>query len=156
MKQIPLTQEKVALVDDTDYEHFNQWNWHYTSEGYAARNASRKTPGGRKKIFMHREIMQTPDDMEVDHRDGNGLNNQRYNMRNCTHAKNMHNKPKPANNKSGYVGVSWSKSGGGWEAYITNDGEHIYLGLFDVAEDAAQARDAKARELRGEFANTNF
>jgi len=156
-KEIHLTQGKVAIVDDDDYEWLSVWKWHYTNVGYAARDRSRTAPGGRKKIFMHREIMNAPDGFEVDHVEPEmRLDNRRQNLRNCTHAQNMKNRKKSSRNTSGYTGVYWNKGAKKWQAYIRADGKTLYLGLFENAEEAARVRDAKARELRGEFARMNF
>lgn len=90
MKRIQLTQGKFALVDDADFEWLNQWLWHVADKDkdnscYAIRHL------GRTKIGMHRVIMQAPKNRQVDHRDGNGLNNCRNNLRMCTHSENLQN-----------------------------------------------------------------
>lgn len=154
-KQIELTQNKFAAVDDIDFEYLSQWKWHafkHRHTFYAARN------GGvfpfRKKIFMHRVIMDTPDEMETDHKDGNGLNNTRKNLRVCTHTQNMRNTQNRSENKSGFVGVHWHQ--GKWQALIDVDGKSIYLGRFSDPKEAAHAYDIAAKEYHGEFARTNF
>ncbi len=117
MKLIPLTQGKFAQVDDDDYEYLMQWKWYaYKTKCtfYAARNYSisrhlgydnnNKKP---KQIGMHREIMQTPSNLDVDHIDHNGLNNQRNNLRNCSHTQNCINRLKfKKDATSNYYGVS--------------------------------------------------
>jgi hypothetical protein len=154
MKQIPLTQEKVAIVDDDMYEYLSQWKWHYVN-GYAVRSET-CAPGKQKAVFMHRLIMQAPDGMEVDHKETEDtLNNQRSNLRLCTHSQNNHNRTKYSNNTSGYKGV-FPLPSKRWRACIKNQGERLHIGVFDTPEEAARAYDAKARELFGEFANTNF
>lgn len=154
MKQIPLTQGKVALVDDADFQHFNQWKWHY-HHGYAERTEYIGGDGYKSKaVYMHNEIMQPPVGMEVDHRDGDGLNNQRYNLRNSTHAQNSTNRGKRSDNTSGYIGVY--KYNNGWMAQLMKDGEYVLSKAFPTAIEAARARDKAAREHFGEFAILNF
>lgn len=158
MKRIPLTQGKIALVDDADYEWLSQWKWSYIEMGYAVR---RKTIDGKKCIFfMHREIMNCPREMVVDHKETGvtdyGLNNQRHNLRICTPAQNSRNQIRPRNNTSGYKGISWIARLSKWQAQIRVDGKLIYLGVFFSKIDAAQEYDLAARKYFGEYANTNF
>jgi hypothetical protein len=91
---------------------------------------------------------------EVDHRDLNGLNNQKYNLRKCTHAENSRNRI--ATSASGFKGVSWHKRRGKWEAHIRMHGRKRYLGSFDNPVLAARCYDVAARRLFGSFARTNF
>ena len=158
MKEIPLTQGKVALVDDDMYEYLNQWKWHYfkvpgAKTGYARRID--KHDGHNKSIRMHRVIMNTPPWFEVDHRDHNGCNNQRYNMRNCTQSQNARNRSIQKNNSSGYKGVNWDKKSKKWKAQIRIDGQKRYLGLFTSILDASCAYDEAANKHYGEFACIN-
>src|ERR1043165_2122866 len=86
-REIPLTQGYVALVDDCDYEWLSQWKWcAHVAKGGRTAYAFRA-----KGIAMHRVIMNAPEGMDVDHRDHNGLNNTRANLRICTHAENQRN-----------------------------------------------------------------
>jgi hypothetical protein len=158
-REIPLTQGKVALVSDEDFKHLIQWYWsaQKSNDGmrwYAVRHTSRKL-GKRKTIYMHNEIMPPPPGMIVDHRDHDGLNNQRSNLRHATSAQNVHNSNKQKNNKSGYIGVR-PKRRGKFETYIFLDNHQKFLGSFIRAEDAARAYDKAAKEHRGEFAVLNF
>lgn len=157
-KQISLTQGLFATVDDTDFEFLNQWKWcAHTKDGkkfYAVRSGLRLP--FQKTIYMHRVIMNTPDDMDVDHRDGNGLNNTRGNLRNCTNTQNQRNREKLSNNTSGYKGVTWNKEREKWVAQIKVNGKLIRLGRFSKIEDAAHAYDQAAKKYFGEFARTNF
>jgi AP2 domain-containing protein/HNH endonuclease len=155
-KQIALTQGKVALVDDDMFEYLNQWKWFISKEGYtyyAVRSGKRPI---RKQIRMHRVIINAPDGVEVDHRDGDGLNNQRYNLRIATRSQNQANQPLGRNSTSGYKGVSWHKGTGKWRATIFVSGRQIALGLYDQAEDAARAYDLAAIEHFGPYARTNL
>lgn len=156
MREIILTQGKVALVDDEDYEFISQWKWHYdgTHGGYAIRT---QRQGKRSLHFkMHRVIMGVTDpQILVDHRDVDGLNNQRSNLRVCSHRQNNCNKVKSKNRSSRYKGVSFYKKYGTWEAGICVNYKNIYLGRFETEEEAALAYNRKAVELHGEFALLN-
>jgi hypothetical protein len=157
MKLIKLTQGKFAQVDDEDYEYLNQWKW-YTTKHYKNYYATRNL--NRKIISMHRVIMNTPDDKEVDHIDHNGLNCQKYNMRNCIHAENMANRFSCGRSK--YLGVYYQRNKYKdriYEYIVAQIGikdRNIYIGRFKTEKDAALAYDKKAIELFGEFATLNF
>lgn len=148
MKQIPLTKGKIAIVDDDMYDYLNQWNWCAMEnqwQCYAVRRENGKT------IFMRRVIMNAPVDMEVDHRNNDGLFNLRSNLRICTRSQNFANKGKLSTNKSGYKGVSWNKKDKKYVAMLRAEGQSFFLGCF-----ADPIEAAKARELHGEFAKLNF
>lgn len=167
MKRILLTQGKFALVDNEDFKWLNQWKWHARFNKfnwYVARSVYRSvyTSRGRKKrinnkcIYMHRLILglEDNDNNEPDHKDGNGLNNQRFNLRRCSHQQNTQNKKKRINKTSRYKGVC--KSHKKWCASIRNNNNLIHLGYFRNEVVAAKVYDQKAKELFGEFARTNF
>jgi hypothetical protein len=152
MREIPLTQGKVALVDDEDYERLSCHKWR------ALRNKNRwyaMRDGGGRKILMHREIMGAPQGLQVDHIDGNGLNNQSCNLRICTNAENQHNQGVRSSNTSGFKGVSWYKRYRKWQVAIRIDGERKYLGYFSNKVEAARAYDNAAKRYHGEFARLN-
>lgn len=153
--KITLTKGLFATVDPEDYEWLNGFRWHATtSRGrtYAA------TVINGKSISMHRLIMNPPPGMWVDHKSTDRLNNHRENLRLATPAQNRHNsrscarKGKPKSSQ--YVGVM--RHGDKWKSKITHNGREYYLGLFDDEIEAALTWDAKAKELRGEFAYLNF
>ena len=153
MKEIKLTQGKVALVDDDDFEALSQFKWYANKIGktfYVVRKS--KDDGKWKTIYMHNEIMCGKG---IDHMDGNGLNNQRSNLRFCTHQENMMNQRKQGNRSSIYKGVSFFKRDNNWEAYININRKRIRLGNFDSEVESAKAYNDKAIELFGEFANLN-
>jgi hypothetical protein len=101
-------------------------------------------------------LMLAPDGMDVDHINGDGLCNLRENLRLCTHSENLHNRGKQINNTSGYKGVYFHKQSKKFTAKIRLEGKTTSLGYYDSPIEAAQAYDAKAREIFGEFARTNF
>ncbi len=156
MKEIKLTKGKVALVDDEDYEWLNQRKWHLTKTGYAARG-ERAINKKIIYIYMHRLILNVQDKtILVDHRDMNGLNNCRNNLRTATHSQNSYNRKSESGASSKYLGVYWNKIYKKWEVRIKSNGVNKYLGRFNNEEDAAVAYDKSAKETRGNFANLNF
>lgn len=159
MKKIKLTQGKFALVDNDDFDKISLFNW-YTSKNnsgifYAARSVYDIKTKKQKVLWMHREIMGTKSGMDTDHINGDGLNNQRKNLRVCTRAENQRNKSKPKNNKSGYKGVSWSLPRNKWRADIRLNGKTSNLGFFNTKEEAYNAYVKACVEYHREFANYN-
>lgn len=112
MKRIPLSRGQFAVVDDEDYEFLMQWKWSFQARGYAWRGVGSSKSGNYRAVWMHRQILNPREDQEVDHIDGNGLNNIRSNLRACGHAENLRNHKVNARNKTGFRGVSFEKSRG--------------------------------------------
>lgn len=158
MKEIQLTRGYVALVDDEDYEWLSEYRW-YPSKSpttvYAVTNIQHGTNDWRT-MSMHRLILGAKKGDLVDHRDRNGLNNQRDNIRVTSRQVNNINTRVRKDNTSGYRGVSFAKRMNKWSANIQHDGRQRCLGYFDHAEDAAKAYDAAALTLRGPHAQLNF
>jgi hypothetical protein len=152
MKKIKLTKNKETLVDDEDFERLSKYKWHAHKERYTF-YARRRSKHGR--FFMHREIMKCPENLEIDHIDGDGLNNQKKNLRICTQSQNFANRNKLRNNTSGYKGVSWYKPGKKWRTQIKVNCHVKHLGYFSTPEDAAQAYNIAAERYHGEFAKLN-
>ena len=151
--KIPLTQGLFAIVDPEDFEELNKHKWCIArSDGICY--AVRKGPDGRL-IMMHREIMKTPEGMVVDHKNLDGLDNRKVNMRNGTKAQNCYNH-RPPRGGTGFKGVKYIAEIGKYKATVGHQGKAIVLGLFDDPIEAAKARDRVARELHGEFAYLNF
>jgi hypothetical protein len=157
MKEIKLTQGKVAFVDDADFEYFNQFRWCATKTKYGSFYAHRRSnsKGQIDYLYLHREIMNAKPYEYVDHKDGNGLNCQRANMRICTMWENQGNRVLNRNNSSGFKGVAWKKDREKWRARITKNEKSIHLGYFDHAETAALAYNLAAQKHFGEFAKLN-
>lgn len=158
VEEIPLTQGKAAIVDAVDFEWLSQWKWCAYRDGktWYARRSGRSQDGKRITVSMHREILDAHPGVEVDHRNADGLDNRRVNLRLATKAENGRNRLTPINNTSGYKGVYWHERHRKWYAQITVEKKRAHLGHFDSAEDAARAYDKVAKEVYGDFANTNF
>lgn len=162
MKKIFLTQGKVALVDDADYEWLNGRKW-YAAQ-YRTFNtfyAACAVPVAKRKRrqrteWMHRLVLglQPSDKVHTDHRDGNGLNNQRGNLRCCTNRQNHQSSRKRKGCRSRYKGVAL-RCGGKWQSQIKVNGKLRHIGLFDLETLAAKAYDAAALKHFGDFALTN-
>lgn len=158
MRKIPLTQGKVALVDDADHEWLNQWKWTYGRSGYAVRGEY--NGGNYKTIRMHRVIVSTPFGKFTDHINGDKLNNQRSNLRICDKAQNGYNREKPLTNSSGYKGVQLHNKNKQlakpWKACMRVRGKYYHLGFFETPEEAAKAWNKAALKQHGEFARLNL
>ncbi len=159
MKTLTLSRGKVALIDDADFEWLSQWKWHavWSTNGFYAKRQMRVGVKKQRAVALHRVLVNAQEDQIVDHRDGNTLNNQRYNLRICNagqSARNrgVQNRPKPTGTTSVFKGVHKVRKG--WEARITLNGKRHCKTLYNEVE-AARYYDVKAIELHGEFAKTN-
>jgi hypothetical protein len=150
VKRIPVAGGYYAYVDAADYEELSKYKWHFYSGRYAARHEKKKT------ILMHRQIMQAPPGMVIDHMSGNGMDNTRLNLRTCSPGENSRNKAKSSGTISRYKGVGWHEPTGKWVARIWYEGRSRSLGYFDDEESAARAYDRRAVECFREFARLNF
>lgn len=153
--EVPLTRGKVALVDEEDAAAVLAHKW-YTRRVRDAFYAARSLPrvdGVQREQRLHTFLTGWP---LVDHRNGDGLDNRRANLRAATNAENMRNRRRYANNTSGFKGVSFHKATGKWRAQINLSDRRSHLGSHATAADAARAYDAAAREHFGEFAYLNF
>lgn len=152
--KIPLTQGEFALVDDDAAEALSLHKWHVRrkrGKSYAERTIV--IEGKKTTVRMHRVVMGEPRGLEVDHINGDGLDNRRENLRACTRKENARNgRPRPGTSK--YLGVC--RNGEYWLASITVDGRHKHLGRHKDEADAARAYDRAAVQYFGEFANPNF
>jgi hypothetical protein len=154
MKEIKLTKGLVAIVDDADYEWLSKWKWSTSGASqnkYATRCVS--VNGKRSNIKMHKEILNVDPGMEVDHKDGNSLNNQRSNLRVATRSQNMMNRKMQTNNTSGHRGVfvNPKSTTRPWRAAIRFNGRLIWLRTHKTKEEAAKAYQEAAKRLFGEF-----
>ena len=158
LKLIDLTQGKVALVDDEDYESLRVHKWYARRDTggkvwYAVRK-HRNDAGVQKDVLMHREILKSGT-ASVDHRNGDGLDNRRENLRFATHSQNAANARLQQRNTSGYKGVYWDKVKKKWIARVVHEGKYHYVGAFEDRISASIARDKFAKQMFGEFASLN-
>lgn len=152
VKEIPLTQGKVALVDDDDFEHLNQFKWYALKDKntyYARRNIS-NGDGTQTTISMHREILGTiPTGLQTDHIDGNGLNNQKSNLRVVTTRENSQNRHHSKTSR--FPGVNFHKGKGHvkkpWQATIGINGKKAFLGYYSTEEQAFAAYKKAVNEV---------
>lgn len=159
-KEVPLTKGYTAIVDDEDYDRVVKIRWHVltgriNSPTYAS--SSQKINGKWKNVSLHRYILNAPIGIQVDHRNGDGLDNRRANLRVASVAQNAYNRRPMKGSFSGYKGVRHKMfTRDRWIASIGHERRLLHIGMYDTAEEAARAYDAKAKELFGEFAYVNF
>lgn len=157
-----------VLVDDADYGAVSVYAWRGEPEvsvdgniltWYAVRTKTLNGHGKKRRrttVRMHRQILAVPAGTEVDHADGNGLNNQRSNIRVCSHAQNGQNRRKLRGKSSRFKGVSWHKPSLTWQAYIGVKGHHKHLGRFTSEVAAAAAYNCAAKTIFKKFSKLNL
>jgi hypothetical protein len=153
MKLIPLTKGLFAAVDDSDYDHLQEYKW-FATKGRNKFYAGRCVWRNRRSItiLMHREILRPKPNEQIDHADGNPLNNQKSNLRVATPAQNNANRGKTRSNTSGYKGVFWDKTRDRWYAQINVSRKHLFLGRYKSLDLAAAAYQDAALLHYGDFA----
>jgi len=151
---IELTWGKYAIVDAEDYHWLSSYKWCAVEHSRCWYAKTLRRDG--MPLSMHRLITGAPKGLFVDHRDHNGLNNRKSNLRVCTRKENQQNSRPRRGGTSRYKGVHWCNTYKKFRAKIYHDGKQIHIGYFDDEIAAAKAYDKKARELFGEFAFLNF
>jgi hypothetical protein len=137
VKEIPLSQGKFALVDIEDYERVNRFTWHVDKKGkYASHVTTRKKPP-RRKILLHRFVLNAEKGAIIDHINGDTFDNRKSNLRIVTNRQNHQNRHHPRTSK--YPGVSWKKDRKKWQAQIQIGKDQIYLGSFKSEKEAFNA-----------------
>lgn len=159
MKVIKITSKvygiKEIFVDDEDYESLIRTTWWLTKVNKKGDLYVAGLIDVNTRVYLHRHLMNASSGFLVDHKDRNPLNNQRSNLRICSKAENQRNRKKIENTSSKYIGVHKHLCGK-WQAAVSYNREHFYLGLFETELEAAIARDIKTKELHGDFATLNF
>jgi len=157
-RKIRLTEGKFALVDQQDFYWLNSFDWFAKKNNksfYAIRldNDNSKWP---TFVYMHREIMNFPKGLFVDHRNRDGLDNRRSNLRIATRCQNRCNTNiNKVGCSSQYRGVTWDKQVKRWRVGLQSQGKYIGIGYFDSEIAAARAYDEAAKKYHGEFARLN-
>ena len=150
MRKIKLTQRKYALVDNSDYDWLSQWKWHAVRERYTF-YAMRREGGSR--VLMHRVILglkkgRTNAKLVPDHRNRNGLNNQRYNLRIVTKSVNALNSRLRVDSSSGIKGVGWCKINKKWRSFTRIGRKFIHVGYYYSIRKAHLGKLKKEKALR--------
>lgn len=153
MKKITLTKNKIAYIDNEDYEIISKYKW-YAHQSRKNNFYAATTIKG-KIFYMHRMIISAPKKTFVDHKNQNKLDNRRKNLRFCTNSENNRNKNISKKNTSGHKGVYWSKHAKKWHVQISTDNKILFLGRFKNIEKASNIYNKKAKELSGDFAVLN-
>jgi len=153
---VTLTRGYEAIIDAENVPLVEGYNWQHIGPNrqtnYARRNGLvSRGENTRSGLYMHRVILDAPAGLEVDHIDGNGLNNRRGNLRLATPSQNSCNKGVTKSNTSGYKGVFWEKGRGKWRALIRLNYKLKHLGFFDTPEKAYKAYCEASDKLHGEF-----
>lgn len=147
----------VAIVDNDDYQLLSKHKWTahvMNGVSYAVRRT--KVNGKFTNISMHRVIMNADESVIIDHKNRDGLDNRRANLRIATKSQNAINSKNRIGTSSKYRGVTYDKINDKWKAYIRVKGKQKTIGRFDSEKEAALARDFSARNHHGEFAKFNF
>jgi hypothetical protein len=157
-RKIYLGQDEYTIVEPVDYYEFGKFNWIFIRCDKKPYAVSEFKIGRvkTKRMYLHRAIMRAPKRKLVDHRNGDGLDNRRANLRLATHAQNAKNRKKRKNASSRFIGVYLEKRTGRWQTKIYFRGKPISLGCFDSQIDAAKAYDEAARKYHKDFARLNF
>jgi hypothetical protein len=150
---IPLPRGSVSMIDSEDARLVLQYRW--SSNGKRVARAVKKNEEWFT-LWLHRVLLDAPDGVLVDHKNGNGLDNRRSNLRLASHAQNQFNAKKSTGFSSSYKGVNWLHKLGKWGAKITVNYRQIHLGCFTSEIEAGRAYDDAARRYFGQYACLNF
>lgn len=133
MRKLKLSDGGFAIVDDNDYDNLKKWKWRKNNHGYVRRSAANGE-------YLHRYILQAPDNKLVDHINRNPLDNRRENLRPVTASENNINQRLKVNNKSGFRGVCWHKAANKWAVEIKFNNSKTHVGIYKTIEEAIGAR----------------
>lgn len=156
-KYISLNKGNCTIVDNDEYEKFGNLTW-FICNGYAKRSFRLKSverSKSNRQAHLHREILNAPKGMCIDHINGDKLDNRKSNLRLCTNQENIRNSKVMIKNTSGFKGVSWMKSKSKWRARIKVNMREIHLGLFASKLDAVRCYNKGAKRYFSDFAYIN-
>ncbi len=152
IKHVALTKGKVAIVDADDYAAVMEFNWN-AQKSHSGTFYAKGSHGGP---LLHRFVLRMSDPkIQIDHANGNTLDNRKSNLRVATHEQNRQNRGAYKNSKSGYAGVHWHRRDKVWVVYVNTNGKRTYCGEYEDKETAIAARIAAEVEQHGEFAFSN-
>ena len=157
-RTIQLTRGLNTLIDEADFETVCHLRWHIRGTGnnsYATHSEPTGSTPKHRPVRLHRLLTSTADDKRIDHKNGDRLDNRKYNLRTATRLENNRNIHVPKG-KSRFKGVIWDASKNCWKARIGIEGKALYLGSSQTEEECALLYDAAARKFFGEFACTNL
>lgn len=153
--KIKITKGFYSLIDEEDFLRVSKFKWSasvYKNNFYAITDIYQKNKKKKIRTGMHRFLMNFPKNKDVDHINGNGLDNRKINLRVCSRSQNSMNRDKSSLNKSGYKGVSWCKAMNSWQACISFNRKTIYLGCYSTPKKAHEIYSIAAKKYYGEFA----
>lgn len=155
--KIHLNRRKVCVIDAEDLPIVlgRKWSARKMLQNWYCAHNFKRPDGSWSTIYLHRAISKTPLGMGTDHKDGNGLNNTKKNLRHCNQSQNNCNSRKRKNTSSRYKGVTWDKSRKSWTAYIAINGKRISIGRFHNELLAGKAYNKAAKKYHGDFASPN-
>lgn len=161
MKKIELTRGYYVIVDDEDFEWLNQWKWTACVKKWGIIGFRHFRENGKQHtVQMHREILKhhgfNIEDLQIDHINHNTLDNRKEQLRIATPQENSRNTRIHKNNKSGFKGVSWSKSNKKWVTFLRVNKKSKYIGQFDNKIQAAIAYNKACKKIYGEFSHLNY
>jgi len=150
---VPLTKGFTAIIDANDVGKVDSWNWTAVVKPHTvyAQRTVKAEDGKRASVKMHRVLLNAPDGCEVDHADGNGLNNKKSNIRIADAFGNRQNRAVPKSNTSGLKGAFFHKRDNKWMSKIVANGRSIFLGYFPDKESAHAAYQEGSKKYHGEF-----
>lgn len=149
---VTLSQGYIATIDATDAHLVDGFNWSvFVRPGAVYAMRTDRTGPCSRAVYMHRVIMGNPSGVEIDHKDCDGLNNRRTNLREATRAQNLQNQRLTRKNRSGFKGVSLDQASGKWRARINADNNDRSLGYFDTPEAAHAAYTKASAIMHGDF-----
>lgn len=154
MAKLYLTNGTAVLVDDEDLERLLPYKWaeHRTTD-HLTSYARAEVNGKKDRRLMHRMILDAPRGSDIDHINGDGLDNRKVNLRLATRSQNMHNQRNRRNNTSGFKGVTLDSRNGRWRGRVMLERRSVSLGYFATKEEAAAVVRAARQKLHGDFAN---